>query len=203
MKHPRTTYLRPHCLQDELGIFHEEEQEGLVGLREDSGRSEAEQTARYSRSSNHNFQKHAVVTIRKLLRPNWRRGGPGAEGVAHQMWNIFLASGLKSKKLLVILFGEVDFADGACRSLLQRCGFEETLALEEHLVREAQRLLRERLVGTLEDAALPQLLANRNISKPAEFTAYFRELLAALRQGPLLKLRIDERTAQRIRASAP
>jgi hypothetical protein len=61
------------------------------------------------KSVNHNFQKHAVVTIKKLTRglANSLDYSPiGA--IARQMWNIFLSCGLKSKRMLVILFGKAE-----------------------------------------------------------------------------------------------
>jgi hypothetical protein len=59
-----------------------------------------------SKSLKHNFQKHTVVTIKKLAKrlPD-QLGTSPSDIVALQMWNIFLFSGIKSKKILVILFG--------------------------------------------------------------------------------------------------
>lgn len=63
------------------------------------------------KSMNHNFQKHAVVTIKKLLKFRQYHEASQAEKLAHLMWSIFMSSGLKSKKVLVILFGLANLKD--------------------------------------------------------------------------------------------
>jgi hypothetical protein len=60
---------------------------------------------------NHNFQKHAVVTIKKLLKMKYDFNASDPQQLAHSMWNIFMSSGLKNKKILIILFGEADLQD--------------------------------------------------------------------------------------------
>ena len=63
-------------------------------------------------SINHNFQKHTVVTIKKLTKNIDSAFGYGhIDILAHRMWNVFLTSGLKSKQILVILFGAANMAD--------------------------------------------------------------------------------------------
>jgi len=52
-------------------------------------------------------------------------GTTTAEKVALQMWNIFLSSGIKSKKILVILFGRSNMWDEKYKELLKNCFFGE------------------------------------------------------------------------------
>jgi hypothetical protein len=67
----------------------------------------------------HNFQKHTVVLIKKLgkLLPLQLKTSP-AELLAKQMWNIFLTSGIKSKKMLIILFGRATLSLESYKKLL-------------------------------------------------------------------------------------
>lgn len=43
------------------------------------------------------------------------------------MWNIFMVTDIKSKKLLVVLFGTANLCDDRNRELFVKCGFEEIL----------------------------------------------------------------------------
>lgn len=70
------------------------------------------------------------------------------------MWNIFLASGVKSKKILVVLFGRANFSQDSYRILLNKCGFNEILQYDEEVVRSSQRILRERFVETVNEEAV-------------------------------------------------
>lgn len=47
--------------------------------------------------------------------------------LAHTMWNIFMSSGLKNKKILIILFGEADLQDEGFLQLVKKGGFNEIL----------------------------------------------------------------------------
>ena len=79
-----------------------------------------------AKSINHNFQKHTVVAIKKLTKNIASNFGNGSIDIlAHQMWNVFLTSGVKSKQILVILFGEANLEDEKYRELLKRCYFGE------------------------------------------------------------------------------
>jgi len=40
------------------------------------------------------------------------------------MWNIFMVTDIKSKKLLVILFGSANLRDERNKQLFVKCGFE-------------------------------------------------------------------------------
>lgn len=151
-------------------------------------------------SRNHNLQKHAVVTLRKLgvaLDAGLENSGAGA--VAKQMWRIFLASGLKSKKMLVILFGRAQMQRDSYRELLRSCFFGEICSHGEELVRQAQDLLRERALALLGEEALREnVRSNRQIRQKEQFLAYFEELLALMRQGPLVKFRISAASSRKI-----
>lgn len=41
------------------------------------------------------------------------------------MWNIFLTSGIKSKRILVVLFGSANMKDRKYKELLMNCFFGE------------------------------------------------------------------------------
>lgn len=99
-------------------------------------------------SLNHNFQKHAVVTIKKLTK-SLAFGNSPVELIAMQMWNIFLSSGIKSKRILVILFGTANLTNEKYRNLLKGCYFGELCNYDENSVRAAQTMLRERVVASL------------------------------------------------------
>lgn len=99
-------------------------------------------------SLNHNFQKHAVVTIKKLTK-SLAFGNSPVELIAMQMWNIFLSSGIKSKRILVILFGTANLTNEKYRNLLKGCYFGELCNYDEGAVRAAQTMLRERVVASL------------------------------------------------------
>ena len=72
---------------------------------------------------NHNFQKHAVVTVKKLMRMKYNANGSDAEKLAHKMWTIFMTSTIKSKKILVVLFGSVTLSYERDINLFKMCGF--------------------------------------------------------------------------------
>lgn len=63
------------------------------------------------KSLNHNFQKHAVVTIKKLMKIKCNSACSDAERLANKMWKIFMVINIKSKKILVVLFGVVNLED--------------------------------------------------------------------------------------------
>jgi hypothetical protein len=66
------------------------------------------------------------VTIRKLTRGLADSLDFSSTGViARQMWNIFLSCGLKSKRMLVILFGKADLRKEKYQQLLKGCFFGE------------------------------------------------------------------------------
>jgi len=46
------------------------------------------------------------------------------EKIAHRMWNIFMVTDIKSKKILVILFGSANLSDERNKQLFVKCGFE-------------------------------------------------------------------------------
>jgi hypothetical protein len=96
-----------------------------------------------STSFNHNFQKHAVLTIRKIGYKMCEGFGSSLpEMVAAQMWNIFQSCGISSKKIMVILFGEAKMNLEKSKELYRSCFFGEICAYSEETVRAAQRLLR-------------------------------------------------------------
>lgn len=39
------------------------------------------------------------------------------------MWNIFMSSGIKNKKILVVLFGKAENKDEGFAKLIKKCGF--------------------------------------------------------------------------------
>ena len=51
------------------------------------------------------------MTIKKLLKMKYDFNASETQQLAHTMWNIFMSSGLKNKKILLILFGEADLQD--------------------------------------------------------------------------------------------
>lgn len=48
------------------------------------------------------------------------------------MWNIFMSSGIKNKKILVILFGVANLKDEGFIKILKKCGFEEIMEYGEN-----------------------------------------------------------------------
>ncbi len=77
---------------------------------------------------NHNFQKHTVTTVKKLMRMKYVNEGSSEEKLAYKIWNIFMVSDIKSKKILVVLFGAISKRDQRDISLFRKCGFEEILS---------------------------------------------------------------------------
>lgn len=65
------------------------------------------------------------------------------------MWNIFMSSPLKNKKILVVLFGVANLADQGFVKIMQKCGFQEILEHGEEAIRQAQELLRARFVESV------------------------------------------------------
>ena len=54
------------------------------------------------------------------------------------MWNIFEVTEIKSKKLLVVLFGAANLSDESNWALFLRCGFQDILQESEIVIRKAQ-----------------------------------------------------------------
>lgn len=151
-------------------------------------------------SSNHNFQKHLVVTVRKLgRRVREALEVSGAGSLANQMWSIFLSAGIKSKKILVILFGRAELKQEKYKQLLKNCFFGEFCSYEEAAVRAAQDALRGTVLRLLADEQLRgELQRSRHIRQKQQFLAYLGEFTDLLRQGPLLKFRINPLSCRRI-----
>ncbi len=54
----------------------------------------------------HNFQKHLITIIKKLVSVNERTFGEQKNGkLARSIWNAFLRSKSKSKKVFQVIFG--------------------------------------------------------------------------------------------------
>lgn len=53
----------------------------------------------------------------------YNTNGSDAEKLAHKMWTIFMSSTIKSKKILVVLFGSVTLSDKRDVNLFKMCGF--------------------------------------------------------------------------------
>lgn len=64
--------------------------------------------------------------------------GSTEEKLAYKIWNIFMVSDIKSKKILVVLFGAINKRDPRDVSLFRKCGFEEILTEEQTVIRNAQ-----------------------------------------------------------------
>jgi hypothetical protein len=80
------------------------------------------------------------------------------------MWSIFMSSGIKNKKILVVLFGSANLKDESFVKILKKCGFEEILEYEEKVIREAQEMLRGRFIESVSDVAVRDNLKKcRNI----------------------------------------
>ena len=90
----------------------------------------------------HNFQKHAVTTVRKLMKVRYHNLESQTERLAHKMWTIFMSSGIKSKKILIVLFGMITTSNEKDVNLFTKCGFKEILSEGQHLIRQAQDYLR-------------------------------------------------------------
>lgn len=115
------------------------------------------------------------------------------------MWNIFLSCGLKSKRMLVILFGKADLRKEKYQLLLKGCFFGELCNYEQSLVQQAQNMLRGLAVSMLDQETIrANVERNRHIRERQGFLAYFFELLRQLRAGPLLKLRINHSSSNKI-----
>lgn len=76
------------------------------------------------RCLNHNFQKHTVTTVKKLMRMKYISEGSEESILAYKIWNIFMVSEIKSKKILVVLFGAINSQDDRDQNLFRTCGFE-------------------------------------------------------------------------------
>ena len=63
------------------------------------------------------------MTVKKLMRLKYNNNGSDAEKLAHKMWTIFMSSTIKSKKILVVLFGSVTLSDKRDVNLFKMCGF--------------------------------------------------------------------------------
>ena len=140
------------------------------------------------------------MTIKKLTRTlGASLGTSPIELVAQQMWNIFLASGVKSKRMLVVLFGCAQLQEERYKDLLKGCFFGELCNYDQTVVRAAQQLLREKVVAMLTPEAVRENIErNRHIKKRDNFYAYFMEFTEMLRNGPLVKFRINSIASQRI-----
>lgn len=95
-----------------------------------------------------------MVTIKKLLRFRQNHEASQVEKLAHLMWSIFMASGLKSKKVLVILFGLANLKDEGYLSMVRKCGFGEVEQYGEEMVQQAQKILRDRLAESVTEEAV-------------------------------------------------
>jgi hypothetical protein len=108
---------------------------------------------------------------------NQLKGG-GRERVARQMWQIFMSFGIKSKKIIIILFGEADFSQEKYNLLLIRTYFGELCRERQEVVREAQTILRMHALRCLtESKVLAYIRRNRHIKNKQQFLAYLHELL--------------------------
>ena len=121
------------------------------------------------------------------------------EKLAHKMWTMFMISNIKSKKILVVLFGLINIEDERDVNLFKRCGFSEILEEGQQKIRKAQELLRSRFVELVdEDKIWQNIKESRNIKAEEEFYAYFSELLRLIREGPFQKFRISDKTSKKI-----
>lgn len=161
---------------------------------------QAEKKVRPSKSFNHNFQKHAVITIKKLGRKMCQNlGNSPAQDLATRMWNIFQSCGIASKKILVVLFGEANFSCEKSKELFRSCLFGEICGEAEETVRSAQNILRERLLElTGADFIRSHIFRSRKICQREEFIAYFSQFIEMLRSGPLTKFRLNAQATHHI-----
>jgi hypothetical protein len=96
------------------------------------------------------------------------------ELVAQQMWNIFMASGVKSKRMLVVLFGYAQLQDEKYKDLLKGCFFGELCNYEQNTVRAAQQMLREKVTAMLTPEVVRENInSSRHIKMRDNFYAYF------------------------------
>jgi hypothetical protein len=65
------------------------------------------------------------------------------------MWNMFMSSGINSKKILVILFGIASLSDPIFINIINKYGFQEILKYGEGLIIKSQEFLRTRLVESV------------------------------------------------------
>jgi hypothetical protein len=138
MIHENTVEVKPHISQSKESL----------SIEPDTKKSHQRLIIK-GKSINHNFQKHTVVTIKKLTKNiAFRFDNGNIETLAHQMWNVFLTCGVKSKQILVILFGEANIEDEKYREILKRCYFGELCSYWQQSIRSAQNLLRSK-VSTL------------------------------------------------------
>lgn len=115
------------------------------------------------------------------------------------MWNIFESSGIKSKKIIIILFGEADLSQEKYNMLLISSYFGELCRERQEVVREAQNILRMHAIRCLTDTKVAAYIRrNRHIKNKEEFLAYLTELVRQLREGPLQKLRLSLESSQKI-----
>ena len=106
--------------------------------------------------------------------------------MARRMWNIFLSSGTRSKKMITILFGEADLSSDKYRALLIQSYFGELCQEQQQAIRDAQNILRQKVFQQLSDnKVIAYIRRNRHIKYKEKFWAYYSELLAQLREGPL------------------
>ena len=132
----------------------------------------------HKESAHHNFQKHTVTTIKKLLRLPVKEEAGDVHECAGRMWSLFLSSKLKTKRVLTFLFGLASFEDPNFSSLLESYGFKEILGYQQSTVRRAQAYLRGQLVEQVNEVTLrASLKRSRRIGQEEEFVAYFMELL--------------------------
>jgi hypothetical protein len=115
------------------------------------------------------------------------------------MWSIFENSGNKSKKIIIILFGEAELGKEKYKSLLIRSYFGELCQEREEVIREAQSILRRLALTHLQDTkVMAYIKKNRHIKCKHEFSVYFSELLSQLREGPLQRFRLSLQSSRNI-----
>ena len=61
--------------------------------------------------------------MKKLLRLKYNGEASESEKIAHKMWTGFMVSNIKSKRVLVVLFGKVNKNDEKDLDLFRSCGF--------------------------------------------------------------------------------
>ena len=82
----------------------------------------------HKESVHHNFQKHTVTTIKKLLVLKTKGQKGPVEECGHAMWQLFLRSKVKTKRVLTILFGHASFDDPVFRKMLEKYGLLDILS---------------------------------------------------------------------------
>ena len=88
-----------------------------------------------------------------------------------------MASWVKSKRMLVLLFGCAQLQEERYKDLLKGCFFGELCNYDETIVRAAQQLLREKVVAILTPEVVRENIeVNRHIKKRDNFYAYFMDL---------------------------